>query len=113
MKTMKKIFGGILTVAIMLNSVATLSFADSEIAISAEKANPGYPVSVTVNGTPLTDDTDNNVEWYVCDSIDGTYAKIEGAVGTNWQITNACANKFIKAGIESGLKCRILHLLVL
>ncbi len=70
--------------------------SDTVVAITVEKAVPGYSVTVTADGSAITDQT---VTWYVSDSEGGTYEQIEGAEGDKWAITNACANKYIKADI--------------
>lgn len=68
------------------------------VAISVEKAVPGYPVSVVVDGEEA--DEAVSVMWYVSSTENGEYAPVAGASGNSWAITNACENKYIKAGVN-------------
>ena len=96
---MKKRVLSILLVVVMMAAFAVIpASAVSQVLISVEKAVPGYPVSVTVDGETATAETE--VLWYVADTETGEYTAVSGASGNDWQITNSCAKKFIKAEVD-------------
>ena len=73
----------------------------SEISISVEKAVPGYPVKVDYKYSHKEnkEQGDTKIYWYVSDSENGTYEKIQGAEGNEWPIWNVCEGRYIKAKV--------------
>ena len=97
MKTLNKILSTLIILSMLLGCFAFTAFALETVTISAEKAVPGYPVSVLADGNAITTET---VTWYVSETEDGEYTLVDGASGDNWQITNSCANMYIKADVD-------------
>lgn len=70
--------------------------AEMTIELTTYKAVPGYPVTALSGGQNVR----GNIDWYVSNEEDGSYSQIVGASGNEWAITNACANKYIKACVD-------------
>ena len=97
LKKFKRIISIIGIISMLISYFTVPAFAAGTVTISVEKAVPGYPVTVLVDGAAVTTET---VTYYVADSEGGDYTLIDGASGDGWQITNACAGKYIKADVD-------------